>query len=71
MRKYMFFLKHFIFIKDKVKKHNNILDKFYNSFIIINKKYIEELNEDSPAFFKMLEIYSNYGYFKGEKIFYF
>ena len=42
-----------------------------NSIIAMNflKEFIEVLNEDSPSFFKLIEINSNFGYYKDEKKF--
>lgn len=44
---------------------NSAIDKSLKFY----KKFISELDEDSPVFFKFLEINSKYGYYKGDEVF--
>ena len=60
-----FYNTNFHYIKvDQVEK-NSVIDlahTFLNNFI-------EHLNEESPSYFKLIEINSNYGYYNGDKVF--
>ena len=53
------------YIKVKDAKPNSIL---YNSILLI-KEFISNLDEESPVFFKLLELNSKFGYYEGNPIY--
>ena len=53
------------YIKVKDVEDQSILNKAIQFY----KKFIENLDEESPAFFKLLEINSKFGYFKNKQIY--
>ena len=55
----------FYYVKIDRVEENSIIDLAMNFL----KEFIEDLNEDSPSFFKLIEINSNFGYYKDEKMF--
>ena len=60
------FLKsNFHYIKVEKSEKNSVIDLAY-SFL---NEFIDNLNEESPSYFKLIEINSNYGYYNGNKVF--